>query len=151
MNEFPVIEIPLPENSPVRLSLPQADFEEAFSKSFEGIPTQTAFQIAQNLFSNPPLLLSFLIGTKNLLLQPFGFSTTHVTNFIFKEMSTDLVLAQFDDKFFSAHLSLFIDRVHRQYVVSNRVHCTNQLGKAYLKLSLPLHKFVARKLINTLP
>jgi len=150
MKKPDAIDIPLPVDSPLRQSMPEADFEEAFTRSLLIPDHETAAQLLKRLLFKQPRWVRGAFYLKNLIFSPLGFLPITMDNFMFTEHTPDHAVAQFEDKSFSAHLCLSIDRKNQQFILGNRVRLHSLLGKSYFFLVLPLHKRVLRHLINSL-
>lgn len=143
-------EIKLPADSPLRQSLPEADFEEAFCKFFNPRAETTALALIHTTLAHPPPLISSLLKLKNSLLRPLGFNPVKKESFVLTEIDKDTVTAKFDDKYFCAHSRLSIDRNKNHLLLENRVRCYGKAGKTYLKLILPLHRIVVRHVFSSI-
>jgi len=150
MKNFFVESIPLPKESPLRQSMPDSDFEEAYRRCFVSNSEMTASALVKENLSHPPPGLPWLIKIKNFIFQPFGFSPLKPEKFKWVEIDRDTVLVQFNDQHFSAHFSLSIFRTGRELVFANRVRFHNKIGKAYLKLILPLHRRFIKYVLSSI-
>ena len=135
-----------------------AQFADAFRIDVAGRALD-ARQAAQRMMGRAPRWVQALLTLRNLLVAPFGLKTSGSTEhppretiglFPILTQTPDRLVAGFNDK----HLDfrVVVSRVHEdgvdKVVLSTVVSPHNFLGKAYLFLISPFHKFGVRSIMS---
>ncbi|MFM8269318.1 MAG: DUF2867 domain-containing protein [Pseudomonadota bacterium] len=144
-------EIPLPVDSPVRKTMPQADYEEAFSRTLPNLGAQlTSQNLIERMIHGLPRWIKLASSLKNRLLLPFGFSPISFERFTWIDLGSDHKVAIFENAPFTSHIGVSIYRESNEVVLSTRLQLHNTMGRVYLKLIKPIHKLAFQFLLNSL-
>ena len=144
-------ETSLPESSPIRNTLPSADYEDAFARFLPTLEKgETAEQLMQRMCKDIPLAFLTLLKLKESLLSPLGFSALDFEQFQWRDLGPDERVGVFINKPFTAHIGISIDRAQKKVILSSRVRFHNLLGRGYMAIVKPAHTAVFKFLLNRL-
>lgn len=144
-------EIPLPKDSYLRKTMPKADYEEAFSRILPNLsPNISAGDLIERMFRQIPPFVKFASNLKGKLLMPFGFSPVSPERFKWSDFGFDQRIGIFEDRPFTAHIGISINRSKNEVVLANRILLHTTWGRIYFELIKPLHKLAFRFLLNSL-
>jgi hypothetical protein len=144
-------EVPFPENSPLKTTLTQADYEDAFARFIPELSEEdTAEKLLQRMSTEFPSFVLRAKKFKEMLFSPLGFSPVGLEQFRWMDLGRDDRVGIFTNKPFTAHIGLSIDRKRKKVVLSSRVVFHNFIGRGYMALIKPAHRTVFKFLLNRL-
>ena len=157
-----VTAVALPLGSGVTRFYKSVHLADAFAIGLPAGVSSDPDVLARFIFSQQPAWVGALMKVRDLLVAGFGLKTgKHLASLadgarahrvgIFKVYSvneTEMILGE-DDKHLDFRVSVFCaarpaPEAGRQLVLSTVVHCHNRLGRAYILLIAPFHRWVVK-------
>lgn len=149
-----VSEIPPP--SDVGMLLSGAQFADAFT--IVTPQTLTARQAAERMFSRSPRWVSALTSLRDLIVSPFGLTTTTARHakhdkigfFPVLEETPQRLVAGFDDSHldFRVVIDVTLESAGQRVTATTIVLMHNWLGRSYLAVIKPFHRLVVRAMLR---
>src|SRR5262245_4209988 len=142
----------------LRELLPRANFADAFSLTLDD-PSLDAVTVAHLTVGRPPHWISKLMRLRDAIVMPLGLRTaTHETLVrmdrigIFPVLSRtpERVVLGIGDRQLDFRLSIDVsplDERRREVVATTLVQTHNRLGRAYLTVILPFHRWIVPALM----
>lgn len=144
-------ETSVPDEAPIRNTLPRADYEDAFVRVLPELsPDESAKDLFERMFKDISPFFLVPKRLKEALLSPLGFSSVDLEQFEWQDLGPNERVGIFVNQPFTAHIGLSINRRDKRVVLSSRVVFHNFLGKSYMAVFKPIHRTVFKFLLNRL-
>ncbi|MBB3213694.1 hypothetical protein FHW67_002995 [Herbaspirillum sp. Sphag1AN] len=146
--------IPTPTAAIRASGLPHIDFADAYSGQADRTYAD-AEQAARAVFANPPPAVQRLMALRNAIVAPFGIKASvdfsdrglgKIDVFPIISSTTTEIVVGGDDKHLNFRIWISIEAGPNgsTVTISTLVKINNLLGKIYLSIIMPFHKYVAR-------
>ena len=143
-----IMSVPVPSRSGITHLYKSMNLADAFAIRLPAGTSSNPDLLARFILSHQPFWIGWLMKVRDTIVACFGLKTAkHLASLahriqIFKVYSsnqTEIVLGE-DDK----HLDFRISEGSRQLVFSTVVQCHNRLGRAYIFVIAPFHRWVVK-------
>ena len=139
--------------------LPGADFADAFQ--IQASTAMTAPAAARRMMTDPPRWVGALMALRNLLMRPFGVKTSRdaarsgrplIGWFPVVDAADDRVVLGFDDHHLDFRILLEVapGESGTLATIATYVRTHGLLGRGYLTVIKPFHRFIVRRLLERL-
>jgi hypothetical protein len=133
-----------------------AQFSDAFSIVTDG-GALDARRAAERMLGRSPRWIDMLLALRNLMVAPFGLKTTAPSGatdligiFPVVSQTSERLVAGFDDRHLDFRVVVDVAGTgHGQRVTATTLVKThNLLGRVYLKIILPFHRLIVRRMLR---
>jgi hypothetical protein len=162
--DWSVTAVALPIESRMSCMFETIDFTDAYAIRLPKNAIADPELLSRFLFSHQPKWVALLMQVRDALVGRFGIKTsvqllnsggTHIGIFQIHAASTHEIVLGADDKHLDFRLSLLLrtkviamDRIPF-LILSTVVHCHNRLGRAYIALIAPFHRWIVCSLLSS--
>lgn len=130
--------------------VPSSKASEVFQHHCPHLMDESARSVFERIQLSCPSWLRILIGLRSSVLKPLGFEIITLDSFTILEEDNDHLVLAFEDKFFSSHIHLRIERDFNRLTLTNDLTFFNKAGEWYFKLTKPLHELILKQLLDNL-
>jgi hypothetical protein len=163
--EWHVRNLPVPAEASVFQYYPHHDLADAYAVSLPCDANRDIELLARSIFERPAPLVTMLMMVRDAIMRLFGVKTAHALRTssvpnnrigifrIYEKTANEILLGE-DDRHLDFRISVLLrtppdaKNDAPSLVVSTVVHCHNRLGRIYLTVIAPFHRFVARHILQ---
>lgn len=161
MRAHQVVAVALPRECGIAAWSDDADLADAFAIELDPVDAAKGVDhLARCVMDDPPLWLRTLLGMRDAFVAVFGIKTSaqlrlraaaegaaHIDFFRVHSRSESEVIVGEDDRHLDFRASIMIRdgrNGRAELVATTVVHCHNVLGRTYLAVIAPFHRFIVQ-------